>query len=276
MAVTKKCALQCEHCFEWASLNKKDILSPDTISRMLSRIQDKGVSQVYFSGGEPLLKMNTLLQVLKGAKGTTDFWVLTSGYNLTAENAHALKDAGLTGVIISLDHYIPDEHNRFRGFKDAYFWVKEAVQNALASDLVVALSLCATREFISERNLMAYIELARKMGVSFVQVLEPKAVGHYAGQDVLLLPEHIRTLETFYHRINFTKDYAHYPIITYHGYYQRRFGCFSAGVKGMYVDTNGDMNACPFCHLKSGNVLDPDLDNNLNAMVSQGCPSYTH
>lgn len=276
LAVTKKCALQCEHCFEWESLNKKDILSPDKISRMVARIQEVGASQIHFSGGEPLLKMDTLLQVLRHAKKTTDFWVLTSGFKLTKTNAHALKEAGLTGVIVSLDHFIPEKHNRFRGFNDAYYWVEEAIKNALANHLVVALSLCATREFISEGNLLAYIELARKMRVSFVQILEPRAVGHYAGQDVLLQPEHIKKLEAFFIRLNFSKEYALYPIITYHGFYQRRFGCLSAGVKGMYVDTNGDMNACPFCHHKSGNVLDADFDGNLKSLVSRGCPSFTN
>ena len=30
------------------------------------------------------------------------------------------------------------------------------------------------------------------MGVAFIQVLEPKAAGHYAGKDVLLQEEHLR------------------------------------------------------------------------------------
>jgi len=27
LAITKKCALQCEHCFDWDNLNKKEVLS---------------------------------------------------------------------------------------------------------------------------------------------------------------------------------------------------------------------------------------------------------
>lgn len=275
MALTKKCALQCEHCYEWESLNKKDVLSASVLKRMLGKLQDKGVSQIQFSGGEPLLKMELLLEVLKGARKTTDFWVVSSGFKLTAENAEALKAAGLTGVIISLDHFNAQEHNRFRGFRDAYYWVEEAVKNALEKDLVVALSLCPTREFVSEENLMAYMDLARSMGVAFVQLLEPKAVGHYAGKDVLLHTTHLNVMEGFFERMNFEAAYNDYPIITYHGYYQRRFGCFSAGVKGMYVDTNGDMNACPFCHSKTGNLLDDDFEGNLTAMQDNGCPTYS-
>ena len=274
MALTKKCALQCEHCFEWDNLNKKDVLTPEKLKRIVGRLQEKGVSQIHFSGGEPLLKVDAMLSVLKSAQKTTDFWVLTSGFKLTDENARALKQAGLTGAIVSLDHFEADIHNNFRGFKDAYYWVEAAVRNARKNNLVTALSVCATRAFISESNLMKYMELARSLGVSFVQLLEPRAVGHYAGKDVSLKQSHIDILEAFFERMNFEPAYTDYPIITYHGYYQRRFGCYSAGVKGMYVDTNGDLNACPFCQSKSGNILEDDLDANLELMQRKGCPSY--
>ena len=74
--------------------------------------------------------------------------------------------------------------------------------------------------------------------------------------------------------MNYNSDYNSYPIITYHGYYQRRQGCLSAGKKGIYIDTDGDMNACPFCHKKTGNVLDSCFDKNLEVLRSEGCNSY--
>ncbi|MCJ7758160.1 MAG: hypothetical protein MUP24_08420, partial [Gillisia sp.] len=168
-----------------------------------------------------------------------------------------------------------EKHNTFRHFKDAYYWVEEAVKNANNNELVTVLSLCATREFISEGNLISYMELAKKLKVAFVQILEPKAVGHYANRDVCLNQEQIEILENFFLKMNFNGNYNAFPIITYHGYYQRRQGCFSAGKKGIYIDTDGDMNACPFCHKKTGNVLDPSFDKNLEILKSEGCSSYT-
>ena len=274
LAITKKCALQCEHCYEWDNLNKKEVLTNQKLLAIVQKLQKKGASQIHLSGGEPLLKMDTLIYILEQAERSTDFWILTSGFKLNATNAKRLKDAGLTGAIISLDHFIPEKHNAFRRFKDSFYWVEEAVENAKNSDLVTALSLCATKDFISEDNLMAYMELAKKLGVSFVQLLEPKAVGHYANEDVLLRVEDIKILEDFFLKMNFNKEYESFPIITYHGYYQRRQGCYSAGIKGMYVDTDGDMNACPFCHKKTGNVLDKCFENNLETMRSEGCSSY--
>ena len=274
IAITKKCALQCEHCYEWEQLNKKDILSNTVLHDIVKKIQDRGVSQIQFLGGEPLLSMDALVNVLVTAKKSTDFWVATSGFKLNAANARRLKEAGLTGVIISLDHYIPEKHNAFRHFEDAFYWVEEAVKHANSNQLVTALSLCATKEFISEENLMAYMTLAKTLQVSFVQILEPKAVGHYADKDVLLKQQHIDLLENFFLKMNFNANYYTFPLITYHGYYQRRQGCFSGGIKGIYVDTDGDMNACPFCHKKTGNVLGSGFDKNLELLKSEGCSGY--
>jgi MoaA/NifB/PqqE/SkfB family radical SAM enzyme len=273
-AITKKCALQCEHCFEWDNLNKKETLSDAELVDVVKKIQDKGVSQIHLSGGEPLIKMDAMLNLLNNADKSTNFWVVTSGFKLDNANAKRLKEAGLTGAVISLDHFIPEKHNTFRHFKDAYYWVEEAVKNANNNNLITALSLCVTKEFISEQNLMAYMELAKKFKVSFVQFLEPKAVGHYVNKDVFLNPEQIEILEKFFIKMNFTKEFRTYPIITYHGYYQRRQGCLSAGKKGMYIDTDGDMNACPFCHKKTGNVLDDLFENNLELLEYEGCSSY--
>jgi MoaA/NifB/PqqE/SkfB family radical SAM enzyme len=273
-AITKKCALQCEHCFEWDNLNKKDVLETSQLQAIVQKIQDKGVSQIHLSGGEPLIKMDALVNILNGADKSSEFWVVTSGFKLDATNAKRLKEAGLKGAVISLDHFNPEMHNEFRHFNDAYYWVEEAVKNANNNNLITALSLCATKDFISEDNLMSYMTLAKELKVSFVQILEPKAVGHYANKDVFLNEEQIDILEQFFRKMNFTKEYSTYPIIVYHGYYQRRQGCFSGGKKGMYIDTDGDMNACPFCHKKSGNVLDSNFEQNLEILKNEGCKSY--
>lgn len=275
MALTKKCALQCEHCFEWENLNKKEQLSNGDLIKMVERLQKLGVSEIQFSGGEPLLKVDRIIEILNRAdKRATTFWIDTSGFKFTEENAKRLKAAGLTGVFVSLDHFDPALHNKFRGFKDAFFWAETAVRNALKQGFVVTLSLCITREFANRENLLKYMELAREMGVAFVQFLEPKAVGHFAGKDVTLLPEHIKVVEEIYTKYNFSSKYLSYPIITYHGYYQRRYGCFSGGYKGFYVDTDGYINPCPFCQKKSGNLLDEDLEATLSMLRNNGCGGY--
>ncbi len=279
VAFTKKCPLQCEHCFEWDALNAQEKLSLIDIKNIIQKFQDKGTAQIQLTGGEPLMRVNDIVEILKSAKPETEFWILTSGYNLTQENAKKLKHAGLTGIVVSLDHFDPALHNQFRGFKNAYEWVQAAVKNSNAANLVTALSICVTKSFVSESNLSKYAELAKGMGVSFVQILEPKAVGHYKGKDVLLLSEHEKILEDFYLKMNYEREYSKFPIITYHGYHQRQIGCFGSGNRNLYVDTDGDLHACPFCQTKMGNALASDLDILINKLETRGChdfKSYTN
>ncbi len=274
LAITKKCALQCEHCYEWDSLNQKDVLSTATLHEIVDKVQELGTAQIHFTGGEPMLKVGTMIALMEKADSGTNFWMNTSGLNLTEENARKLKKAGLTGVFISLDHYDAEEHNTFRNYKDAFYWAQEGAKNALNNGLVVAYSVCMRREFVSDENVGRFMELAKDTGVHFVQFLEPKKVGHYKNKDVTLGNDDIELLERIFLKMNFSDTYLSYPIITYHGYYQRRQGCFSAGRKGLYVDTDGDINPCTFCHKKSGSILDPSIDTLLETMTAAGCPTF--
>lgn len=274
LAITKKCALRCDHCYEWDSLNKKDVLTIETLHDIVDKVQELGTAQIHFTGGEPMLKVDMVIAMIKNASTGTNFWMNTSGHKLTDVNAYKLKEAGLTGVFISLDHFSAEAHNKFRNFKDAFYWAQEGARNAIKNGLVVAYSVCMTKEFISVENVLQYMEMAKESGVHFVQFLEPKAVGHYKNEDVSLHNDHIEILESIFLKMNFSNAYRSYPIISYHGYYQRRQGCFSAGKKGLYVDTDGDINPCTFCHKKSGNILDPSIDNLLATMTASGCPTF--
>ncbi|HEX8505116.1 MAG TPA: radical SAM protein [Hymenobacter sp.] len=274
LAITKKCPLACEHCFEWDALNQKEVLTRAQIQEMVARFQARHVTQIFFSGGEPMLRLNDLVAVVDMARPGTDFWVFTSGFHFTRENAARLKQAGFTGVVISLDHHEPARHNAFRGSPDAYKNAVQAAAFAQEAGLVVNLSLCATQEFTTEANLLAYARLARQLGVTFVQILEPRAVGHYAGQQVDLSPAQIALLEDFYLKLNYGDDYLDWPLVHYYGYHQRRMGCGGAADRFLYVDTDGDLHACPFCQKKSGSALCGSLDDALAGLKAGGCHPF--
>jgi MoaA/NifB/PqqE/SkfB family radical SAM enzyme len=276
LSVTKSCPLACEHCFEWESLNHPDKLTNNDLSFIVSRILAMGTSQVQITGGEPLTKMERVMDVLKMVPDDTEAWLLTSGYNLTSINARRLKNAGLKGVVVSLDHFDPQQHNHFRGSAHAFDWVKTAVTNANDYKLVTALSLCATNSFITESNLLAYAELAKEMGVSFIQVLEPKAAGHYEGRNVELTREKQKLLEAFYHKMNYDRKYRHYPIVCYLEQVNRRNGCMSSGDRNLYLDTDGDIHACPFCRSKLGSILSPESFEIIESLKVEGCHKFGH
>lgn len=275
-AITKKCPLKCEHCFEWEALNQKEKLTLENLKEIISRFQRSGTSQIQLSGGEPLVRIKELSDIVSVASHKSEIWVLTSGFNLTAENAKKIKSAGLTGVVISLDHHDPVKHNAFRNFEKSYTWVEEAVKNSISENLLTALSICVTRDFITKENLLAYAERAKKLGVSFIQLLEPRAVGNYEGKNVELDKSHEKILEDFYFQLNYDKKYRHYPLVSYHGFHQRNIGCFSSGNRNLYVDTDGDIHACPFCRLKIGNALDENMETYFQHLSNSSCHKFSN
>ncbi len=274
IAITKRCPLRCEHCFEWDALNGRETLTVSDIKTIVGKFQERGTGIIQLTGGEPMMKVNELVDIIESAKPGSEFWILTSGYNLTSENAIILKKAGFTGVVVSLDHFDPGIHNHFRGAQKSFEWVQAGVKHAIEARLVTALSICVSKSFATESNLMQYAELAKSMGVSFIQMLEPRAVGHYDGKDVLLDAVHTRILEEFYLKMNYRRKFRKYPIVCYHGYYQRRTGCFGSGNRSVYVDTDGDLHACPFCRTKMGNALIDDLDETIGQLAAAGCHKY--
>ncbi len=273
-AVTRKCPLRCEHCFEWDNLNKKETFTKEELIRIVDLYQKQGAIQIHFSGGEPMVRIHDLVDVIKHAKEKSECFVLTSGFNLTEENAGRLKEAGCKGVVVSIDHYIPELHNGFRRHANSFEQAINGVQAALRAGLVVTLSVCVTKTFIDGNHLVSYMQFAKALGVHFVQLLEPKNIGHYADKEVLLEETHLQQLERFFKCINSDKQYKSFPFVMYHGYHQRRVGCY-AGSRSIYIDSAGDVNACPFCHTKSYNVVDILKAGNKQAPPKENiCPRF--
>lgn len=270
-AITRKCPLRCEHCYEWETLNQKEQLSRKDLLDILHKLQEHGTSTVFLEGGEPMMRYKDILYLLANARGGSDFWIITSGFNLNRERAEALKAAGLTGVMVSLDHHEAEAHNAFRGHHQAFAWAIRAVELAKQAGLVTSLSLCATRSFTNQDNLQAYLRLAHRLGVAFVQILEAQSVGHYAGQDVQLSPAQRQLLTDIFCRYNGEPSYRDYPILFYPAFQQERFGCFGSGNRSLYIDAEGDLHACPFCQDKVCHALAFPLEDSLELLKKQGC-----
>lgn len=271
IAITKRCALRCEHCVEWDVLNRREAMSAGDLQEVVRRVQLRGSGQFFFSGGEPLHRFADLLSVASAVSGESDVWVLSSGLGLSAIKARQLREAGVTGLMLSLDHWDGASHDRFRGLPGSFAAATRAAGHARDAGLLVALSLCATRSFTTRENLERYAELSRTLGAAFIQVIEPRALGHYAGEDVALGPDHQQALEDFCAWLNSDAAGSGYPTAEYPDWGKREFGCCGAGDRYVYVDTDGKLHACPFCRAPGLRVLDHDIDSAISTLQARGC-----
>lgn len=272
LAITRRCGLACTHCSDWDTLRHPDTLSKEDLIEIVARLQAAGVTQVQLSGGEPLLRLDAVEAICRSARDGCDVWVLTSGTPLTAEVAGRLLAAGATGVTVSLDHCNAAGHDAFRGVPGTFDRAFAGVRHASAAGLAVALSLTATREFVTAENLERYARLAQQLGVAFIQVLEPRAVGRWAGAEVALTADQLALLEAFDRSMN--QDSLEMPLVDYPGIGQRRDGCWGAGDRYLFIDAAGDVHACPFCRGAVGSCLGEPLSVLRGRLGRAGCQAF--
>lgn len=273
-AVTSKCRLRCPHCYEWENLSLNDVLTLDNLKTIMTRLKETGINHIQLSGGEPLERFNELVDLITFGRQGVDIWLLTSGMEFTYEKSILLKKSGLTGADISLDSWSESEHNRSRNNTASFHWVMKAAENCRKAGLLTSFSLCAFREFVNEENLIKYLELAKASGVGFVRLLEPRKAGRYKDKEIQLEPAQIKLLECFFRDVNTLDKYLDYPIVTFPGYAQRRTGCSGAGNRYLYIDSVGNIHACPFCQKSTGNALTDTLESVIPLLKNFGCHEF--
>jgi len=273
-SISSRCHYHCEHCFEGENISSEEFLTYSDLKNVMDDAMQNNIRHMQIGGGEPMLRLEDLLGLMEQAKGSMDFWLSTSGFGLTIDRARSLRQSGLTGATISLDHWDKEKHNHFRQHPDAYDWVLKAVRNCHEAGILTNLTLCVTRSMANEEDLMKYMELARKLNVPFVRFLEARKAGNYAGKDVLLRKDEQKAVVDFYLKLNSGKQYLSYPIIQFPGYHQRQKGCYGAGNRYLHIDAKGYYHGCPFCRSAVGNVREMPLAEAIPLLQKQGCQLF--
>jgi cyclic pyranopterin phosphate synthase len=108
VSLTDKCNLRCTYCMppeglEW--LPRADVLTDDELVRLIGiAVRDLGVTEVRFTGGEPLLRRGLpgIIARVAGLRPRAELSLTTNGIGL-ARLAGPLYSAGLDRVNVSLD-----------------------------------------------------------------------------------------------------------------------------------------------------------------------------
>ena len=199
VSVTDRCNLRCQYCMperDYAWLPRRDILDFEELSALVDVFAECGVDRVRLTGGEPLVRRDLarLVRMIADKPAIRDLALTTNGI-LLAEQAAALRAAGLGRVTVSLDTL---DANRFReltridGHARVLAGIEEASRlgfGALKIDSVVIRG-------VNDDELAALLEYGKKVGaeVRFIEYMDVGGATRWSSEKVVPRAEILGTL----------------------------------------------------------------------------------
>lgn len=150
--VTLACNRRCPYCFfqvtPWAAESTQsppDATFPyaDAV-RMVREMGRIGVADLYFTGGEPLLRKDIPEIIAETTAARVRARVFTK-FHVAPELARRLADAGVFEVMVSLDDARPNVANALAGSADYLVEAKQTLRNLIDAGVPTAVNAVATR-----------------------------------------------------------------------------------------------------------------------------------
>ena len=262
IGLTNACPQRCAYCY---NRNRRGrAMDTDTILRIVRELKDMGVCWLGLTGGEPLLNPDITRIVASAADGCA-VKLFTTGSMLTREKARELKQAGLFSVSVSLDHWLPEIHDRNRGLAGAFATALNAIDLFKETGgIQVGVSAVVSREMIRRGQVEEFLEFLQGLGIDEAWLCEAKpSVDAFWDDDLIIGQAEQRQLFRLQDRYN----RSHGMTVNYLGHFESRefFGC-NAGHKMVYVDACGEVSPCVFTPMTFGNIRDRSLKEIFAAM----------
>ncbi len=114
--VTHRCPLHCVYCSNPLMMQPPSLeLTTEDWSRVFQEALRLGVLHLHLTGGEPLARKDLVALIAAGREAGLYVNMVTSGIGLNLERLHALKDAGLEHIQLSLQDTDEEKANEFAG-----------------------------------------------------------------------------------------------------------------------------------------------------------------
>ncbi len=176
LSVTDRCNLRCQYCMpedDYVWLPREDVLHFEEIAALVDVFLSLGIDKIRLTGGEPLLRRDVpaLVRMITAKPGLKDLALTTNGV-LLADQADALKSAGLGRITVSLDTLHPDRFvklTRFNQLEAVHAGIAAAhrVFGRLKVDTVVIRG-------VNDDELIPLIEYARSVDgeIRFIEYMD--------------------------------------------------------------------------------------------------------
>lgn len=276
IGITGQCQYSCKHCSASGRDPKRSDMSYKEIRRVIDECLALGVSNITFTGGEPLLNkdITRLIASVPGELAVTQ--VFTNAATLSSSMIAELKSAGLYGLQISLDSADPIEHDQMRGFKGAFAAVGEGAREAREKGLLVGISTFATRDRIERGFLPDLASLVQSWGVSEITVFDAIETGSLREKNEFLIDKISRRRLIADMKIINRRYRNKLRVVTQSWTnsgqsFSRFIGCLAAKFQ-IHITAQGDLTPCDFTPLSFGNIRESSVGELWHGLTSH--PAY--
>ncbi len=239
VSVTDRCNLRCAYCMpeeEYRWLPRRDILHFGEMSAIVDAFCLLGVDKVRITGGEPLLRreLERFVEQLSRRSAIKDLALTTNGL-LLAQQATALKQAGLQRVTVSLDtldESVFEQLTRRKGLSDVIAGIDAA--SALWPGRV-KLDMVVLRG-VNDHEIEALLEFARQRSVElrYIEYMDVGGATNWSTDKVVSRAELLERLSRRYGAIEELREDSSAPA--------ERFRLPDGTVFGVIASTTA-----PFC-----------------------------
>lgn len=251
------CNLRCKHCFTNSPLGEhvKDILPVEKIADIADQADALGIFEWDLQGGELLLRPDVLFDVLAAIRTERFYMYLTTnGYYLDAEMAQRLAAAGIDRVSVSIDSMEAEVHDEFRGRQGSWQRAIEALDHVKAAGMSPYLNITVGHYNAFSEDIEKLCAYSKEKGfTTLVNVATP--AGMWQKMSEIMVDDedkaHLIELRRKYKNIlrNIWNPFDRDP--------EAVLGCNT--VNRLYITPLGDVLACPYVHIKIGNVYEQSL-----------------
>ena len=260
LSMTKACPYDCEHCYQ--KVDRHDDMPVDVMKDITRKIKDLGVSYFNIEGGEPLVRLDRLMDMLSVLDRTEEVWVNTTGFSLTEEKAQKMMDSGVFGVMVSIHHPDPTVHDRFVGYEGAFDIAVNALKIFKKAGLSTMINCTGNQGLVEGDGFDRIMDIAKENGCAMVQLIHEKPAGAWMGKSDTMGGAYLKRLHDLHRKYNSDIEKRDHPPISSQAFESRvdEFGCTAGGIERFYVNANGDVQPCEFVNVSFGNVLEEDFN----------------
>ncbi len=256
ISITNICPCDCFHCHVENTQDRSADLPKEIILEAIEDIIDAEFPVIFFVGGEPMSRFEDLVQFVKCAKKGMDTRIFTSGVGVNIKRLRILKEAGLEGICVSLDHYEELIHNSQRknnmAYKSACFTITEASKMGF----YVSAVCCTTGEMVKTGEFKKVVNLAESLGAHSIQLNEIRPVGRankHKDTDIFLTQKDKELLISYYKQQNKSKREIAI-VMPWYNEDPTKFGCMATSGQNTYINSEGIVQPCVLLNAGLGNI----------------------